>query len=77
VVDIGQRQKGREKMGNVINVGYDRTQIKTAIKKAVYDKKFKEKVKKYKNPYGNGGTARRIADVLSKIKINEKLLNKK
>lgn len=77
VINIGSRQEGRERAENVIDVDYDKEQIKTAIKKALYDKTFKEKVKNCKNPYGDGKAGARIADILSKIKIDKKLLQKR
>jgi UDP-hydrolysing UDP-N-acetyl-D-glucosamine 2-epimerase len=77
VVNIGSRQEGRERAENVIDVDYDKEQIKTAIKKSLYDENFKEKVKKCKSPYGNGKAGIRIADVLNKIKIDKKLLQKR
>jgi len=77
MVNIGRRQEGREKAANVIDVSYRKEEIKKAIEKAIYDKKFKEKVKKCKNPYGDGKTGARIAGILDKIKINKKLLEKK
>jgi UDP-N-acetylglucosamine 2-epimerase len=51
-------------------------QIKRAIKRALYDEKFREKVKKCINPYGDGKTGKRIANILSKIKTDKKLLQK-
>ncbi len=48
-----------------------------AIQKALYDKKFKEKVKNCKNFYGDGKAGMRIANVLSEIKIDKKLLEKR
>ncbi len=75
-VNIGQRQKGRERVANVIDVGFSKEQIKRAIKKALYDKKFGQKVKRCKNPYGDGKTGPRIANILSEIKIDKKLLQK-
>ena len=77
VVNIGIRQKGRERAENVIDVDYNKQEIKKAILKALYDKKFKKKVKKCKNPYGDGKASDRIVRVLSRIKINNKLLQKK
>lgn len=77
VVNIGTRQEGRQRAENVIDVDYDKEQIKAAIKKALYDEDFKEKVKNCKNPYGDGKAGVRIADILSKIKIDKKLLQKK
>lgn len=77
VVNIGTRQKGRERADNVIDVDYDKEQIKRAIKKALYDKKFIRRVKRCKSPYGDGNAGIRIANILSKIKIDEKLVQKK
>ena len=77
VVNIGSRQEGRQRAENVIDVEYDKEEIKAAIKKALYDEEFKEKVKNCKNPYGDGKAGVRIADILSKIKIDKKLLQKR
>ncbi len=77
VVNIGTRQKGRQRAENVIDVDYDKEEIKMAIQKALYDKKFKEKVKNCKNFYGDGKAGMRIANVLSEIKIDKKLLEKR
>jgi UDP-N-acetylglucosamine 2-epimerase (non-hydrolysing)/GDP/UDP-N,N'-diacetylbacillosamine 2-epimerase (hydrolysing) len=76
-VNIGSRQKDRERSENVIDVNYDKEEIKEAIDKTFNDKRFIEKVKKCKNPYGDGKTGERIADILSKIKINSRLLEKR
>jgi UDP-hydrolysing UDP-N-acetyl-D-glucosamine 2-epimerase len=77
VVNIGPRQKGREKTGNVIDVNYNKNEIIKAIKKSLYNKKFKETVKKCKNPYGDGKASKRIVKILSEIDINKNLLEKK
>ena len=76
VINIGLRQKRRERAWNVIDVKHDRKQIKKAIQKALYDKKFMGKIKKCKNFYGNGKAGIKIAGLLSKIKIDNKLLQK-
>lgn len=77
VVNIGTRQKGRQRAENVIDVNYDKEEIKMAIQKALYDEKFKEKVKNCKNFYGDGKAGIRIANILSKIRIDKKLLEKR
>ncbi len=77
VVSIGTRQKGRERSTNVIDVGYNREEIVEAVKKARHDRKFRAKVKKCKNPYGDGKASQKIVKVLSKIEITPKLLQKK
>jgi len=77
VVNIGLRNVGREHAENVIFVDVKRDEIISAIKKALYDKKFKEKVKQCINPYGDGKASERIVKILSEIKIDRKLLQKK
>jgi len=77
VVNIGLRNVGREHAENIIFIEADRTKIVKAIKKALYDRTFKEKVKKCTNPYGNGGTSGRIVKILRKMKVDKKLLHKK
>ena len=76
VVNIGEREKGRERADNIIDVGYEKEKIKKAIQRAIFDKRFKEKAKRCKNPYGDGKAGVRIAKVLSGIKIDKKLLQK-
>ena len=77
VVNIGTRQQGRLRPANVIDVDYNKSQIINAIKKALYDKKFKEKVKKCKNPYGDGNSAKRIVKILKEIEISPKMSQKR
>lgn len=77
VVNIGTRQEDRERAENVIDVPNDKIEIINAIKKALYDEEFKAKVKQCKNPYGDGKAGKRIAEILSKIEINNKLIQKK
>lgn len=76
-INIGPRQKGRQRAENVVDVDYDKEEIKTAIQKALYDEKFKEKVKNVKNFYGDRKAGIKIASVLSGIKIDKKLLEKR
>lgn len=76
VVNIGCRQDGRERSVNVIDVPHSEFAIYKAIQRAFEDKKFIKKVKACKNPYGDGKSAILIANVLSKVKIDKKLLQK-
>lgn len=76
VVNIGTRQKGRLRAGNVIDVGYNKEEIKNAILKAIYDENFRKKVKSIKNPWGDGKASERIVNILANIKIDKKLLQK-
>jgi len=74
-INIGEREKGREKAGNVIEADHKKAEIKKAILRAL-DKKFLAKVKKIKNPYGRGLAGPHIAQILARLNINKKLLEK-
>jgi len=76
-VCVGIRQQGRERAKNVIDVKCDKEEIIKAIEKALYDKEFLSIVKRCESPYGDGKASKRIIDVLKKIKIDKKLLQKK
>jgi UDP-hydrolysing UDP-N-acetyl-D-glucosamine 2-epimerase len=76
VVNIGSRQTGRERGDNIIDVDYNRGQIEKAVKRTLLDKKFKARIRKSKNPYFSRDTGKKVADILSKIKIDKKLLEK-
>jgi UDP-N-acetylglucosamine 2-epimerase (non-hydrolysing)/GDP/UDP-N,N'-diacetylbacillosamine 2-epimerase (hydrolysing) len=76
-VNIGTRQDGRLRAGNVIDTGYNKQEIMRALEKALYDKRFRAKCKRCKNPYGVGDSGKKIAKVLSGISINKKLIQKK
>ncbi|MBI3631150.1 MAG: UDP-N-acetylglucosamine 2-epimerase (hydrolyzing) [Candidatus Sungbacteria bacterium] len=66
-VNIGTRQQGRMRPANVIDVGYRTDEIRRGIRKALYDKKFLARVRRIKNPYGDGHSARRIVGILKKL----------
>jgi UDP-hydrolysing UDP-N-acetyl-D-glucosamine 2-epimerase len=76
-VNIGPRQNGRQKGENVIESGYDKDEIKSAIINILNDKQFKEHVKNAKNPYGDGKSSSRIVDILEKTEITPDLLQKR
>jgi UDP-N-acetylglucosamine 2-epimerase (non-hydrolysing)/GDP/UDP-N,N'-diacetylbacillosamine 2-epimerase (hydrolysing) len=77
VVNIGTRESVREHAGNKIFVGHNRKEIVKAIKKSLFDKKFIDKVRRCRSPYGNGRAGERIVAILKNIKINKRLLTKK
>ena len=77
VVNVGERQEGRERAENVIDCGETKEEIIAAINKALYDKDFKEKLKFVKNPYGDGKASKRIIDLILNLKIDDKLLAKR
>lgn len=76
VVNVGTRQLGRQRGNNVIDVGYDRNEIKKAVEKSLFDKKYLAKLRKIKNPWGDGKTGPRVVKILEQLEINRKLLAK-
>jgi UDP-N-acetylglucosamine 2-epimerase (non-hydrolysing)/GDP/UDP-N,N'-diacetylbacillosamine 2-epimerase (hydrolysing) len=68
-VNIGTRQQFRERGNNVIDADYDVQNIKKAIKKALFDKKFIQRSKNSKNPYDQGNSAKKIVKVLETIDL--------
>ena len=72
VVNIGDRQRKRERGNNVIDVDYDKYEISSAIEFIL-----NKKIRKYESPYGTRETGKKISEILKSIKINEKLLQKK
>lgn len=77
VINLGIRQNGREQANNILNIEHNKKLIKSAIEKSLYDNEFINSVNNCVNPYGDGKTGERIADILSKIEINDKLTQKK
>ncbi len=79
VVNVGDRQKGRIKAKNVIDVGYSAAEIKGGIEKAC-SPEFRKRIRNMKNPYdkyGDGKVSYRIKEELKRISLSEGLLKKK
>ena len=77
VVNIGDRQSGRVRGQNVIDVPECKEgAIIHAIEKAL-SPEFKNSLKGIKNPYWNGYVSEKILEKLKKINLDEKLIKKK
>src|SRR5690606_32494313 len=63
VVNIGDRQAGRERAANVIDVPCEKAAIQQGLQKAL-SVEFKQGLASLTNPYGDGQTAGRIVDAL-------------
>lgn len=76
-VNIGTRQRGRERGNNVIDVPDDRNAIRAAIERAI-SPGFRQQVRATgTNPYlGDGSVSRRIVDILKHLEITSELLQK-
>jgi UDP-hydrolysing UDP-N-acetyl-D-glucosamine 2-epimerase len=77
VVNVGSRQNGRLRADNVIDVGYNRDEIISAVRKALDDEGFRRRCRNSKNPYGAGNAGEQIAHVLATIDINMGLIQKR
>ena len=75
-INIGTRQQGRLRSINVIDVDYDSSDIENAIKTALYDKDFINKVNNGKNLYGEGDSADKIVKKLETIDISSNIIQK-
>jgi UDP-N-acetylglucosamine 2-epimerase (non-hydrolysing)/GDP/UDP-N,N'-diacetylbacillosamine 2-epimerase (hydrolysing) len=75
VVNVGIRQQGRERSGNVIDCAADRTEIEKAMCSALSDD-FRRSLRELTNPYGDGHSSEKIADILAELPLSESLLMK-
>jgi UDP-hydrolysing UDP-N-acetyl-D-glucosamine 2-epimerase len=74
VVDIGPRQAGRERSGNVVHCEYDAGAIRRQLLRiwnGGRPRRFRGK-----NVYGGDGAGQRLADILARLDINAELLAK-
>lgn len=73
VVNVGMRQQGRERAGNVIDVAAEADAIVGAIDRAL-SPEFRGGVRGMVNPYGDGTAATTIANVLRNVSIDGLLI---
>lgn len=70
VINVGDRQKGRYKPDNIIDVECAGLEIKDAIEKAL-SAEFNDSLVDLCNPYGDGGTAEKIINILESLDFRE------
>ncbi len=75
-VNIGNRQKGRIRARNVIDVGYRRSEILNGLQQAMRPE-FKKSLENLVNPYGWGDASQKIVEVLKTTSLSGKLIRKK
>ncbi len=69
-INIGNRQRGRERAKNVIDTSHDKNDIIQSINKALEDEIFLSEINDISNPYGDGKSASKIVEILETISIN-------
>jgi GDP/UDP-N,N'-diacetylbacillosamine 2-epimerase (hydrolysing) len=75
VINIGNRQNGRMKSFNVIDVDFNYKKIILKINYILKNANFKKRLKKLVNPYGAGKASNKIVKILHKQKL-ENLIQK-
>jgi len=76
VVNVGNRQQGRIRGSNVIDVGNERNLISNGIKKAI-SPEFRVRLSGMVNPYGGGNAASTITQVMQNISLDQRLIKKR
>jgi GDP/UDP-N,N'-diacetylbacillosamine 2-epimerase (hydrolysing) len=76
VINYGNRQKGRQRSTNIIDVS-DKDSLKLAIHKALFDIEYRNELANTKSVYGIGDTSEKILNILENIKFTENLYLKK
>ncbi len=75
VVNVGFRQKGRERARNVLDAEPETKAILTKIAQAM-SLEFRESLAGMTNPYGDGHASEKIVQVLTTVPLSEELLVK-
>jgi UDP-hydrolysing UDP-N-acetyl-D-glucosamine 2-epimerase len=75
-VNIGSRQQGRLRAGNVLDAGYDTDEIIQAVQKCLNDETFRGVARTSPNPYYLGGAGNRVAEALAAVRLDQTLLRK-
>lgn len=74
VINIGDRQKGRERSANVVDVAWNAAALRRAIRTAWNN--GRPRVFTGRNVYGGGAAGEKIAAVLAKVPLDDRLRQK-
>jgi UDP-N-acetylglucosamine 2-epimerase (non-hydrolysing)/GDP/UDP-N,N'-diacetylbacillosamine 2-epimerase (hydrolysing) len=75
-VNVGIRQRGRERAANILDAEPETDAIVAAVERARSDE-FRRSLEGMVNPYGDGTAARRIVETLASTELGDRLLIKK
>ena len=76
VINIGNRQQGRERSENIIDVQPKKEEILDAVDFAFKNKDFLSRVKNCKNKFGDGRAAQQMVKIFKDIKIDDRFIQK-
>ena len=68
-INIGDRQKGRINLVSVINCNPTKESISNAFNE-LYSERFQKALSIVKSPYGNGGTSKKIKNIVKNFDLN-------
>lgn len=68
-IDIGPRQTGRLRGMNVAHVPHEAEAVFKAIREGIQNEDYRSDIKAADNPYGQGNTGPKIAEILSSIDL--------
>ncbi len=79
VINIGERQEGRERGNNVLDIPPEQSAIEKALTTALTDVAFQQQCRQSTNPYGDGHASEQIVKILKEVDLltpkQEKRLN--
>ena len=67
-INVGDRQRGRERGGNVVDVGYGTDEVLGGLM-AIESSDFQRRLRETNSPYGDWKTGERIAELLASIQL--------
>jgi GDP/UDP-N,N'-diacetylbacillosamine 2-epimerase (hydrolysing) len=76
VINIGNRQQGRERSANILDIAAEKDKIVRAIDFALHNKEFQNRIHRCKNHFGTGTAAKKIIKILKHLTLDEKLIQK-
>ena len=74
-INIGKRQDGRIRAGSIIDCGTTEAEISAAFEK-LWSPAFQKKLKTVTNPYGTGGAADKILEVLKSVDTGDLIIKR-
>ena len=76
VVNVGARQKMRHHVENVLFVACNKEQIVDKVRSILGSEELRKRIANCSNPYGDGHTGERVANLLATTPVDARLLTK-
>jgi GDP/UDP-N,N'-diacetylbacillosamine 2-epimerase (hydrolysing) len=75
-INVGHRQTTRHHAENVFFAPHDKNEILSLIQAIANDAETQQRIRTCQNPFGDGHSGERVAQLLASTPINDELLNK-